>query len=251
MKRCAFVLVVLFALLASPPARAGEQRIYLEDGSVLQGTVLAMDEQRVLLATAFDDSLEVPRSQIKAILLAPEQGNPLPLDPTAVPDPPGRGSQTAFLPAGADTIPGTLEIAIKGDALKSSVRFRDREERPRMEELNRLYLRIYLDGRQIYEESDSTFEKEFRERQDTYLRNQHRFKPVTLKVPAGVHDAHIVVGNKLDLLQEGENQSKLVSAEIVLENLQIHPAETTRVVLQGKGSRWGYGKYELKRLSTR
>ncbi len=249
MRRLTLSLLSVLTLLAASASTAADHRVHLTDGSVLQGTVLSLDEEKVLLATAYVDTLALPRGQVAAILLRPELALPFAEHGEAAEAAPAEGEAPATPPAELGS--GTLEIALKGDAVRSSVRFRGNHDRERMKRLNTIYLRVYMNKEMVFETSDDSMEKAFRERQWFFLRNRHQFEPVTLEAPAGIYEVQVVIGNKLDELQEEETQSELVSAEIVLKELTIRADEKTRVVLEGKGSRWGYGKYTLELLSSR
>jgi len=241
------LLASLPAFLATAAPAGGGHQIRLVDGSVLQGTLVLVDDARVVLRTAYADSLTLPRAQVAAILLRPDLAGP----PTAAAAAPA--GEAADEPP-AEVIPagtGTLELAIKGNAIRSSARFRRESEREAAAELAALHLWIYADGELIHHDSDATFEKEFRRSNWVYLRNHHRFPPVSLPLPSGIHELRVVVGNRMDAMAGNENQPELVSAEALIEDLRVMPDQVTNVVLQGKGSRFGYGKYRLEVLSSR
>ncbi|MBN2170339.1 MAG: hypothetical protein JW819_03340 [Candidatus Krumholzibacteriota bacterium] len=252
MRRVPLMLLagILLASLPAVPApaapAAGGHQVRLVDGSVLQGTLLLVDESRVVLRTVYADSLTLPRAQVAAILLRPDlAGGPATAAPPAGVEADAEPAET--IPAGV----GTLELAIKGNPVRSSARFQRDGERAAALELGALHLWVYADGKLIHHESDTSFEKEFRRSNWIYLRNHHRFPPVRLELPSGVHELRVVVGNRMDAMAGNESQPELISAEALIEALRVMPDQVTSVVLQGKGSRFGYGKYELEVLSSR
>ena len=242
MKRVLFAL--LLACASAAVAADATHQVRLLDGSVLRGRVLSLDADRVLLATAYQDSLAIPRAQVAAILLRPELAALAP-PPAAEPAQPGKSAR--FTAEGT----GKVELSIEGSPIRSSVRSRDKNERDHMVALGTLYLRVFLDDKLLLTRSDESVEKEFREDNWYYMRNTHKFGTVSFDAPAGVHKLHVVIGNRQDLLREGESQGRLVSAEIILEELTVNANETSRVVLKGRGSKFKYGQYELELLSSR
>ncbi|MBM4118189.1 hypothetical protein FJ251_10700 [bacterium] len=228
--------LALMLLLTSPGGVLGEtlHRVTLLDGSVLQGRLIAMDDAQLILHTDFADSLRIARDRIKEIAFVTGEA--------ALPTP-----AVAAGPAGV----GQLEVALIGDQPRSSARYRRPGDRERMLDLNVLHFKVFIDGALAYQDADSTIEKEFSDRGWTFLRNDHEFPPVILAVPAGSHRVLIVVGNELDRLEAGEKQSQLCSAELMVEDVLVRPDEKTRLAIAGDGSRFRYGKYALKLLSTR
>lgn len=230
--------LLLTLLLTIPGATRAEtlHRVTLLDGSVLQGRLVAMDDSLLILHTDFADSLRIDRARIKEISFVTESSAP-----AATAPPPAVAA-----PAGN----GQLEVALIGDQPRSSARYRRIGERERMLELNKLYFKVFIDGALAYQDVDSTIEKEYADRGWTFLRNDHEFPPVTLTVPAGSHRVLIVVGNELGSLVAGEKQSQLCSAELLAEDVLVRSDEKTRLAIAGDGSRFRYGKYALKLLSS-
>lgn len=231
--------LLLALLLAVPAATRAEtlHRVTLLDGSILQGRLIAMDDSLLILHTDFADSLRIDRDRIKEISFVSEGSAPAAAAPTPAAAAPPVGN-------------GQLEIALIGDQPRSSARYRRIGDRERMLELNKLYFKVFIDGALAYQSVDSTVEKEYPDRGWTFLRNDHEFPPVTLTVPAGNHRVLVVVGNELGSLVAGEKQSQLCSAELLVEEVLVRPDEKTRLAIAGDGSRFRYGKYELKLLSS-
>lgn len=229
--------LLLVLLLTAPGMARGEtlHRITLLDGSVLQGRLLAMDDTQIILHTDFADSLRIARDRVKEISFVTGDAAPAEPAPAAVAPPTGVGQ---------------LEVALIGDQPRASARYRRPGDRERMLELSALYFKVFIDGALAHEDVDTTIEKEYTDRNWTFLRNDHEFPPVTLTVPAGNHRVLIVVGNELDRLVAGEKQSQLCSAELLVEEVLVRPDEKTRLAIAGDGSRFRYGKYELKLLSS-
>lgn len=242
-RKAMFPLLLLILMLSAAAVQGGEDshQVMLRDGSVLKGRVLSLDAKELVLATRFDDALRIPRDQIAGIAftamaaMAParqtEAGEPTLSEP-----PP---------PAGE----GLLEVAIKGDAIRSSARYRQRKDRERAEQLNVIHLNIIVDGRVVHEEADPTIEKDFQDRGWIFLRNHHHFATASIPLPAGKHRVQIVVGNQLDLKKQGEKQPGLVSAELDIPEILIRPGEKTRIAIEGKSKGLNYGNYELQLLS--
>lgn len=232
--------LLLALLLTAPGAARGEtlHRVTLLDGSVLQGRLIAMDDSLLILHTDFADSLRIARDRVKEISFV--TGDAAPTAPAAPAAP------AAAPPAGV----GQLEIALIGDQPRASARYRRPGDRERMLDLSALYFKVFIDGALVYSDVDTTIEKEYSDRNWTFLRNDHEFPPVTLSVPAGSHRVLVVVGNELDRLVAGEKQSQLCSAELLVEEVLVRPDEKTRLAIAGDGSRFRYGRYTLKLLSS-
>ncbi len=240
------ILAALLLIGLCAPSLAGDagHEVRLLDGTVLQGRVLLLDGDRLVMATAFQDSLAIPRSQVAVILLEAGAAPP--------PAPAGDAASIAKTkPVAKKAELGRVEIAIKGDPVRSSARYRRKEDRPDAIELNTIHLRVFVDGELVLSRSDDTIEKDFQESNWHYLRNTHQFETVSFDIPSGRHEVQIVIGNRMDLLKQGERQSELVSAELILKEITVRPGQTTRVAIKGKGSRFKYGKFEMELLSSR
>lgn len=228
------LLAVIFA--TSSQALPSSHHVRLLDGSTLQGKVLLLDDAQLIIATSYSDSLRIPRAQVAAIMFTEEVVHVAPA--TELVTPPA--------PMGE----GQLEIAFKGDAPRSSTRFRRKEERERVIALNVLHLKVYVDGRQVHHDQDASIEKEYFDRGWTFLRNEHHFPPVKLTLPAGTHKVLVVVGNEMDLLNQGEKQTGVLSSELAVEEVIVRDGEKSRIAIMGDSSRFHYGRYEMKLLSS-
>jgi hypothetical protein len=229
--------ILLLLLLAAAPA--GAHRVLLTDGSSLEGEVLLLTEEHLILRTEFAGRLELDRERVAAIHFSQ-------LPPVSA----TTEAAAAAKPA-AHAGSGTLELMIQGDEARSSVRYQRDSQRATMLELNTLYLRVYSGGRLIHESRDADMDKEYRRGKWRVMRNKQLFGPVSLDLPAGEHRLQVVIGNDFGGEDRGGGHD-LVSAEVEVENLIILPGEITRVVLRGKGGRLGaYGEYSLELLSSR
>jgi hypothetical protein len=231
---------LLLALLLGLPALASGETLHqvtLLDGSVLQGQLVSLSDSLLILHTDFADSLCIPRSSIKAIYLSGGGAPGVQATPPAAAAPP---------PAGV----GLLEVALIGDSPRSSARYRNPGERERMVRLNTLRFKVFVDGAQVHEDMDDTTEKEYYDSGWTLLRNDHEFPAALLELPAGTHRVLVVVGNELGEIVQGEKQSELFSSELLVEEVIVRPNEKTRLAIAGDGSRFKYGKYKLKLLSS-
>jgi hypothetical protein len=244
MKNAIALLLVLTALLLSTTAGIADtsaDRLHLADGSILQGTVLSLDDTVLQFTTSYGGDMSIPREQILVIQL---NGADLPAAPTQAPV---DGAPVTTTPA--PTGEGVLEVALKGDGPRSSTRFRKPQDRDRVLSMNTLYFKIYVDGELVFQDSDGSIEKEFSDSGWTNLRNSHHFSPAEIVLSAGPHRVLVVVGNELDLLEEGERQSGMISAELMVEEIIVRDGEKTRLAIEGDGARFSYGKYKLKLLS--
>lgn len=238
MKRVIGISLILVAALASA------HTVHLADGSRLEGEVLLLNEQSLILSTSYAGTLTLERDKIAAIVFidgylaqARVQSNDTPLHPET----------TRPIVTGT----GILELSLDGDPVKSSVRYLKESDREAMSELNTLHLRIFMDGREVAHVQDMEMDKEFRQGKWLVLRNSHRFKSLRLELPAGNHRLQVVVGNDTASLDYAGNQ-ELLSSEVVIENVDILPGQKTRVVLKGKGGRLGtYGNFQMELLSSR
>lgn len=233
---------LLLALLLGLPALAtGEplHQVTLIDGSVLQGQLVAMSDSVLILHTDFADSLRIPRSQVQAIFLSGGA-------PPAAAGTPAEAPAVAPPPAGT----GVLEVALVGDNPRSSTRYKRPSDRERMVRLNTLRFKVFVDGAQMHEAMDDTIEKDYFDRGWMLLRNDHEFPAALIELPAGTHRVLVVVGNELGEIVQGEKQSQLFSSELLVEEVIVRPDEKTRLAIAGDGSRFKYGKFELKLLSS-
>lgn len=238
------VTLLLALLLGWPGFAAGEtqHQITLIDGSVLQGQLVAMSDSLLILHTDFADSLCIPRAQVKAIYLSGE-GAPA---AGAAPDAASGTAAAQPPPAGV----GQLEIALVGDSPRSSTRYKRPSDRERMVRLNTLRFKVFVDGALVHEAFDDTIEKDYYDRGWIFLRNDHEFPAALVELPAGTHRVLVVVGNQLGEIAQGEKQSQLFSSELLVEEVIVRPDEKTRLAIAGDGSRFKYGKYEMKLLSS-
>jgi len=218
--------------------------VRLDDGSRLVGRVLTLDERSLVLSTDYAGTLTLERDRVAAILFDESlslPGRGAPASEEAVRE--GR--------AGAPEGSGFLELIITGDPAKSSVRFRQESERESMLALNTLHLRLYVDGEEAAHAEDARMEKQYRQGNWLVLRNSHRFEPLRVELPAGSHRLQVVVSNDIGSAPDAGDQDVL-SAEIVVDDVDIVPGQLTRVILKGKSGRLGsYGHYALELLSSR
>ncbi|MDP6418692.1 MAG: hypothetical protein QF492_03520 [Candidatus Krumholzibacteria bacterium] len=228
------MILVLSLLLA---IASFAEVVHLKDGSSLEGSILSMDDENLVLDTSFAGVLTLKIENIANIDFA--KGSDKPGGKTSKPSP--VAGETGF-----------LEVSVKGDAARSSVRYRWPSDRKDMLRLNTLHMRVFVDGELLWHDKDPEMNKEFRHGKWFILRNRHLFPPTTLTVPTGNHRVHVVIGNDAGLYEDAGNQ-QIASAEAIIESedLEIFPGQTTRVVLKGKSARVAYGKYELEVLSTR
>lgn len=243
MKTRSILLTILLALiLAAPLSLADEARhqVILKDGSVLRGQVLSMDDDALVMATDYTEALKIPRDQVARIVLAGSDG---PATPAG--DPNAGMPEVVAKPTGR----GTLEIALKGDAVRSSTRFKKRGDRERAAQMNTIHFKVFMDGELIYHDQDDTIEKEIRERGWVFMRNKHHFPPAVIDMPAGKHTILVVISNELHLLKQGEKQSGVVASELAVEDLVVRKDGHTRVAIEGKTGRFAFGKYEMTLLS--
>jgi len=230
---------LLLALLLGLPALAtGEalHQVTLIDGSVLQGHLVSMSDSLLVLRTDFADSLVIPRSRIKAIYMSGERAPAAQAAPQAATPP----------PAGV----GVLEVALVGDSPRSSTRYKRPSERERMLRLNTLRFKVFVDGTKVHDDMDNTIEKDYFDRGWMFLRNDHEFPAALIELPAGTHRVLVVVGNEMGEIVQGEKQAQLFSSELLVEEVIVQPNEKTRLAIAGDGSRFKYGKYKLKLLSS-
>ncbi len=237
MRRLAISMMLLSALAVA-------DAVHLDDGSRLEGEVIGLDAEFLSLSTSFAGTLTIERGRIAAIIFDDEFAMvPAGAMPAAV----TLEEPVEKAPEGT----GTLEVSIKGDKVKSSVRYRHENEAEVMEALNTLHLRIYVDGIQVAHASDGEMDKQFRQGKWIVLRNSHRFEPILVEVPAGRHRIQIVVGNDVTDFENHGDQDTL-SSEVIVEEVDIIPGQKTRVSLKGKSGRLGsYGHYEMELLSSR
>jgi hypothetical protein len=246
--RCGAAALLLALLLVLPGLAAGEAQHQIThiDGSVLQGQLVAMSDSLLILHTDFADSLRIPRSQVKAIYLSGEGVPAAGAAPGTAPSATPGAAAAQPAPAGV----GQLEIALVGDSPRSSTRYKRPSDRERMVRLNTLRFKVFVDGALVHEAYDDTIEKDYYDRGWIFLRNDHEFPAVLVELPAGTHRVLVVVGNELGEIAQGEKQSQLFSSELLVEEVIVRPNEKTRLAIAGDGSRFRYGKYEMKLLSS-
>ncbi len=235
------ILGILILLLA---ATALADIVHLDDGSQLAGEVIGLDAEILVLSTEFAGELSLDRNRVRAIILDEDFAVAtvqVPMMTEGMLKPEDKAVEGV----------GLLEVSIKGDPVKSSVRYRKDDEAADMLKLNTIHMRIYVDGYEYAHVSDSQMDKEFNQGKWKVLRNVHRFDPVEFEVPAGRHRIQIVVGNDLGVFEDGGDQ-EILSSEVIVEEVDIIPGQKTRVTVKGKGGRLGtYGRYEMELLSSR
>ncbi len=238
MKRRLAILTILIAALSSADT------VHLDDGSRLEGEVLQLDAEHLQLSTDFAGTLTLERSRVAAIIF----------DDDFAMAPTGAMPAAVTIEKPAEEAPegtGLLEVSIKGDPVKSSVRYRHENEAEEMRAINTLHLRVYVNGLEYAHASDGEMDKEFRQGKWIVLRNSHRFDPLLMEVPAGRHRIQIVVGNDVSGFEDHGDQDTL-SSEVIVEDVDIVPDQKTRVTVKGKGGRLGsYGHFEMELLSSR
>ncbi|MCP4547900.1 MAG: hypothetical protein GY835_15665 [bacterium] len=239
MKKLILILTSLTLLLSI--SAAAEETVHMRDGSILQGTVLSLDDDLVVLKTQYADALELPRGQVAAIVL--DSGFELP------------GTRIASMPSADMPVvldgTGTLEITFTGRQVRTSMHFQKEKERERVEQTNSIHVRVYVDDEELYTFIDDEMDKEFKKGKLIYLRNTCSLQPISIEVPAGEHDIRVVVSNPIELALQDEDQSDLVSAEVFVERIMVKPDRSTRLIIKGSGSRLGYGNYSMELLTTR
>ncbi len=247
MKNIIILLFAMTCLLLTPVVGAAEEpvdRLHLADGSVLQGKVLSLDDSTLQFLTSYGSDMSIPRDLVLVIQL---NGADLPsvAQPEAADTDQATAPATRAEPAGT----GLLEVALKGDGPRSSTRYRNPRDRDRTLAMNVLHFKVYVDGELVFHESDGSIEKEFTDSGWTKLRNKNHFKPAEISLAAGTHRVLVVVGNELDLLEAGEQQSGMISAELLVDEIIVRDGEKTRLAIEGDGARFSYGKFKLKLLS--
>ncbi len=232
---------ILILLLA---ATAIADIVHLDDGSQLAGEVIKLDAETLVLVTEFAGELTLDRSRIRAVLFNEDFT-------VGTAQVPVMNEETLEPEDEVVEGVGTLVVSLKGDPVKSSVRYRKNNEAEDMLTLNTLHMRVYVDGYEYAHITDSKMDKEINQGKWMVLRNIHRFDPVEFEVPAGRHRIQVVVGNDMGVYEDDGDQ-EVLSAEVIVEEVDIIPGQKTRVTIKGKGGRLGtYGRYEMELLSSR
>ena len=232
----------IFILFAASLSLA--HTVHLNDGSRLEGEVLMLNEQSLILNTQFAGILTLARNSVAAVIFNEDFAVPV-IGNAAIPSLP-QASNRAVVEGS-----GILEVVVQGSPAKSSVRYRVDSEREAMAELNALHMRVFMDGKEVAHAVDPDMDKEFRKGNWLVMRNSHRFEPLRVELPVGVHRLQIVISNDVGAVPNAGNHD-ILSAEVIVEQVDIVEDQLTRVIVKGKSGRLGsYGEYELELLSSR
>lgn len=215
-------------MLLIPLLSSGE-KLYLRDGSMLNGTIQALDADSVSITTSFGRRLAFARKDVFRIEFS---------DSAVFSSGLGQG-----VPAPAE--PGSLLVLFEAQELSSKIIVhRDRELELSLE-ANTIEQLLYIDNVLVFSYSDTSTDKKIRKGDDTILKNTIVLKDIRISLPAGPHMVRLIVGSKGRTAHKARFENEPLLETLERSNLIIYAGNTTRFVIEAKKKKWGMGGSEL------
>ena len=216
-----FWKLVIVCLMVGLPAVGHSEIVVLKDGSNFKGTLLKFFGDTLYFKTSFGAEIRIARANVARIefsdsLFAPgviQLGGPTPARPVIA-------------------VPGTLSVEFDDVEVSSTISVHRDKDREGHEKENTIEVVIIVDGRTVYQASDSTTDKVIKKGAEVLIRN--KMKPVGAKVglTPGLHQVTVVLANR----RAGKYRDRLVNGGLdkrVTENNVLILAGETRHFLVG------------------
>lgn len=219
---------VLAALVALPAVGRGDV-VRLRDGSTIKGRVTAMVRDTVMVRTSFGADLRLARSEVALISFD---------DTLAVPQAAGHPAQQAT-PAG----PGRIGVTFKDrGGLSSKIGVERGKDEAELLRANWIEVLFLVDDDVVYTAIDSTMDKTIYNGPVRTYKNSIELEDFAVEVTPGFHHAALLVRNV-----GGEDYAKAFEGDpldvrLPLDNLQIAPERTLRVIVGIDRGRLRMGK---------
>lgn len=225
-----FRVIILIGLLLSYPLLSSGERLYLRDGSVLNGTIETLKADSVYITTSFGTRLAIARGDIVRIVF----------DEAAA-----RQSESGTNPP-ATAPAGSLFVFFDKARLSSKIIVhRDRDLQLSLD-ANSIEQKLFIDQELVFSYLDTLTDKKIRNGAETLYKNTIELKDIKIALPAGPHALRLVIGNtgRREHRERFENAPLLETLE--RNNVVIYPGRITRLVVDVKKKRWGMGETELQ-----
>jgi len=213
--------LALVCLIVGLPTLGHGEIVVLKDGSNFKGTLLRFVEDTLYFKTSFGAEIRIARAKVVRIefsdsLLAPgviQLGRPVPVRPVVA-------------------VPGTLSVEFQNVEVSSTISVHRDKDREGHEKANTIDVVIIVDGRTVYQASDSTMDKIIKKGAEVLVRN--KMKPVGVKVglKPGMHQVTVVLANS----RAGKYRDRLLNGGVdkrVTENNVLILAGETRHFMVG------------------
>lgn len=222
-----FLICFVCALLCIPLFSSGE-KLYLLDGSILNGTIETLDADSVYITTTFGNRLVLARKTISRIEFH---------------DLPSSGSGISNL---VQTDPGSLLVLFDSQELSSKIIVHRDKDIALSLTANTIEQILYIDNEIVFAYEDTLPDKKIRKGADTIYKNTIELKDIRISLPAGPHTMKLIIGNKGRIKQKERFDNDPLLKTFERSNLIIYPGKTTRLVIEAKKKKWGMGGMELR-----
>lgn len=215
-------------MLALPLVSNGE-KLYLRDGSILNGTIGALTADSVSITTSFGRTFSFARKEIIRIDFS---------DSAAVA--PASG---LIAPAAAE--PGSLLVLFDSQELSSKIIVQRERDLALSLDANSIEELLYIDNEIVFSYVDTTTDKKIRNGAETIYKNTIELRNIRVALPSGPHVMRLIVGSRGRNAHKDRFENDPLLETLERNNLIIYPGKTTRLVIEAKKKRWGMGGTEL------
>lgn len=231
------IIIGILAWLLTAPEVTRAEIIYLRDGSQLVGRVLGWEGDSLLVETRFSPRpLRLHRDEISKISMdetAPRESIPR------------KEIETEPSLESGPVDSGIVHLVITGSELYSRVRYRRKPHREKAIAINKIYMRVFVNGSRVYEEVDSVMDKQMQRGGETEVRNIFKRSDYRIPAPEGTITFRVFVGNEDLSENEYRGGKDILATQVEIPDLRVDSGEETLVKLVGKKPFLGFGRHRL------
>ncbi|MBI4719640.1 MAG: hypothetical protein HY770_00045 [Chitinivibrionia bacterium] len=231
--RIILVLVLCVGFLL-PIALQGA-KLYLKDGSVITGDLVASREDSVFFRTSFRGLVAFSARDVMKIELADS------------PPPASRGESPPF-PGFTNAEPGSLFVLFQNEKLSSKIVVHRDMEKELCMQANTIEQALFVDNELAFSCSDSIPDKKIRSGPNTIYKNTMQFKDIRIGLPSGPHSCRIVIGNRGRTAHAKRFENEPLYETLELGSILVYPAKATTVTIDVKKKMWGMGAAKLRAI---
>jgi hypothetical protein len=223
-------LAVLLCLGLFLPCASRSARLYLKDGSIITGELVASNEDSVVFRTSFKGRVAFVKQDVLRIDLSDAPT-------TAV-----GGSASLFTSAE----PGSLQVLFHTEKLSSKVIVHRDHEKEAYMRANSIEQKLFVDNEQVFSCVDSLPEKTVRNGPDTIYKNTMALEDIKVQLLPGSHSCRIVVENSGRRAHRDWFDNEPLYETLEVGSVIIYPGKTTTLSIDVRKRRWGLGETELR-----
>jgi hypothetical protein len=223
------VLVCIICGILCLPLLSNGEKLYLRDGSILNGTIETLKADSVRIKTSFGTRITISREDIYRI----EFIDSIPPTPAAA----GQSLVTAE--------PGSLHVLFASQELSSKIVVHRGKDETLCRDANSIDQKLIIDDELQFAYADTVTDKKIRKGAETIYKNTIKLQDIKISLPAGMHTMRLVIGSRGRIEQEHRFETEPLLESLERNNLVIYPGKTTKLVIEVDRRKWGMGKTEL------